>query len=501
MNSSSIQKFSRRGLSRCRRLTFILIPIFLLSSCAVGPNYKRPNVATPPAFRGGPDAAQQTSFADLPWWEIFHDDTLTGLIKESLSKNYDLAVAVTRVEQANELAAQARSQYFPTLGYSTLLSRGHNQFIYSPLSPPTGAQGFLLGIARATWEADLWGRIRRTNESARAQLLASEEARRGVMLTVVSSVSQAYFELIGLRIQLDIAKKSSESFTTTLTLVTQRVQEGVGNELQASRAAAELANASASVPEIERQIALKENQISVLLGRNPGPIETKTNSLGDIPPEVPAGLPSTLLERRPDVLAAEQAMRSANAQIGVAQAAFFPSISLSTFFGKLSSPLENITSSNTNAWSLGMSLAGPIFTGGALTAQKRQAVAAWEQTRAQYLQTALGAFRDVSDALITREKLDAIHAEQAKALQSNESALRVVSSRFTNGTVSNLDVLEANQRLYSSQLAFNQTEVNRRLIIIQLYKALGGGWNMTDAQWVAASSASAAQTPPRAKQP
>ena len=501
MNSSSIQHFSRRGLGRCRRLTFILIPVFLLSSCAVGPNYKRPNVATPPAFRGGPDAAQQTSFADLPWWEIFHDDTLTGLIKESLSKNYDLTIAVTRVEQANELAAQARSQYFPTLGYATLLSRGHNQFIYSPLTPPTGAQGFLLGIARATWEADLWGRIRRTNESARAQLLASEEARRGVMLTLVGSVSQAYFELIGLRIQLDIAKQSKESFTTTFTLVTQRVNEGVGNELQASRAAAELANASAGVPEIERQIALKENQISVLLGRNPGPIETKTNSLGDIPPEIPAGLPSTLLERRPDVLAAEQAMRSANAQIGVAQAAFFPSISLSTFFGKLSSPLENITSSNTNAWSLGMSLAGPIFTGGALTAQKRQAVAAWEQTRAQYLQTALGAFRDVSDALITREKLDAIHAEQAKALQSNESALRVVSSRFANGTVSNLDVLEANQRLYSSQLAFNQTEVNRRLIIIQLYKALGGGWNMTDAQWVVASSPPAAQSPPRAKQP
>ena len=501
MNSSSIQKTFRWTLIGCRRLTFILIPVFLLSSCAVGPNYKRPNVATPPTFRGGPDVAQQASFADLPWWEIFHDETLTGLIKESLTNNYDLAVAVARVEQADELAAQARSQYFPTLGYSTLLTRGHNQFIYSPLTPPTGAQGFLLAIARASWEADLWGKIRRTNEGARAQLLASEEARRGVMLTLVSSVSQAYFELIGLRMQLDVAKQSTQSFTTTLTLVTQRVREGLGNDLQASRATSELASASAGIPEIERLIALKENQICVLLGRNPGPIETKTNSLGDIPPEVPAGLPSTLLERRPDVLAAEQAMRSANAQIGVAQAAYFPSIGLSTFFGKLSSPLENITSSNTNAWSIGMSLAGPIFTSGALTAQKGQVVAAWEQTRAQYLQTALGAFRDVSDALITREKLDAIHAEQAKVLQSSEDTLRLTSLRFTNGTVSNLEVLEAKQRLYSSQLGFSQTEVNRRLIIIQLYRALGGGWNLTDAQWVAASSTPAAQTPPRAGQP
>jgi multidrug efflux system outer membrane protein len=445
--------------------------------------------------------AQQASFADLPWWEIFHDETLTGLIKEALANNYDLAVATARVEQANGVAAQARSESFPFLGYSTDLAYGHNQFTASPLNPPSGAQGFLLALVSASWEPDLWGRIRRTNESARAQLFASEEARRGVMLTLVGNVSQAYFELIGLRIQLDIAKQSAQSFTTSFTLVTKRVNEGIGNELQASRASTELANASASIPEIERLIALKENQICVLLGRNPGPIETKTNSLGDLPPEVPAGLPSTLLERRPDVLAAEQAMRSANAQIGVAQAAFFPSIGLTTFFGKLSSPLENVTSSMTNAWSLGTSIGGPVFTGGALKAQKGQAVAAWEQTRVQYLQTALSAFRDVSDALITREKLDSIHTEQAKALQSNEEAVRIMSMRFTNGTVSGLDVLETRQRLYSSQLAFDQTEVNRRLIIIQLYKALGGGWNLTDAQWMAANPMPAALTPPPAKQP
>ena len=350
-----------------------------------------------------------------------------------------------------------------------------------------------MAIARASWEADLWGRIRRTNEAARAQLLATEEARRGVMLTLASAVSQAYFELLGLRLQLEIAKESAQSLTVTLKLVTQRQQEGIGNELQTSRAATDLANASGSIPEIERQIALKENQISLLMGKNPGPIDTKAKFLGEVPPEVPAGLPSTLLERRPDVLAAEQTMRSANAQIGVAQAAYFPSIGLTTFFGKLSTPLENLSLGKTNAWSLGANVAGPIFTAGAITAQKGQATASWEQAKAQYMQTALGAFRDVSDALISREKLDAIRAEQARAVQANEDAVRLMQLRFTNGRVGSLDVLEARQRLYSSQLALDQTEVNRRLIIVQLYKALGGGWNLTDAQWMAANAQPGAQ--------
>ncbi len=356
-----------------------------------------------------------------------------------------------------------------------------------------------MAIARASWEPDLWGRIRRTNEGARAQLLATDEVRRGVMLTLVSNVSQAYFELLGLRLQLDIANESKQSFTTTLTLVTQRVHEGLGNEVQTARAASDLASASSSIPELERQIALKENQISLLMGKNPGPIDTKPKFLGEVPPEVPAGLPSTLLERRPDILAAEAAMKSANAQIGVAQAAYFPSIGLSTFFGKLSTPLERLTSGQTNAWSLAMSVSGPIFTAGATTAQKRQAIASWEQTKDQYNQTALSAFRDVSDALVTREKLENTRAEQAKAVQANEDSVRLMSMRFTNGRVGGLEVLESKQRLYSAQLALNQTEINRRLIIVQLYKALGGGWNLTDAQWMAANSQPASQNPPPSK--
>jgi multidrug efflux system outer membrane protein len=467
----------------------------------MGPNYKRPDVKAPATYRAPSASDQPASLADLPWWQLFNDDTLTALIKTALNDNYNLAAAVARVEQARAVAAQARSQYFPMLSYTTYASYGHNQFIYSPIIVPNGAQGFLLAIGRASWEADLWGRIRRTNEAAQAQYLASEETRRGVMLTLAGEVSQAYFELLGLRQQLAIATNAKESFTSTLDLVTRRQKEGIGNELQVSRAATDLANASGTIPELERQIALKENQLSVLMGKNPGPVETKAGFPDQVPLDVPAGLPSALLERRPDVVAAEQAMRSANAQIGVAQTAYFPSLGLTTFFGKLSTPLENLSLGRTNAWSLAGSVSGPIFTFGAITAQKHQAIAAWEQTRAQYMQTTLSAFRDVSDALISREKVDAIHAEQVRAVQANEDAVRLMTMRQTNGRASGLDVLEAKQRLFLVQQSLNQTEISRRLVIIQLYKALGGGWNLTDAQWVAANSSPGAQSPSPVKKP
>jgi multidrug efflux system outer membrane protein len=410
---------------------------------------------------------------------------LKELVKTSLANNYDLAGAIARVEQAREVAAQARAQYFPAINYFSTISYGHNQFINSPASNSPGAQGFFLGIASGAWEADVWGRIRRTNEGARAQYPATEEARRGVMLTLVSDVSQAYFELLGLWLQLDIARETTRSYTSTLKLFTARLQAGLGNGLQTSRAATDLAIASASIPEFERLIALKENQINLLVGKNPGTIETKVNLLKEvIPLDVPAGLPSALLQRRPDVLSAEQRLRFANAQIGVAKSAYFPQIGRTTFFGKLSTPLANLSSGNSNAWSLGAIVAGPIFQGGALKAQTRQAVAFWEEAKAQYLQTALNAFRDVSDALISREKYDAIRAEQTRAVQSAEQAVRLAQLRYIEGLSSYNEVLEAQQRLYPTQLALAQTEINRRLVIVQLYKALGGGWNLADAQWI-----------------
>jgi multidrug efflux system outer membrane protein len=425
----------------------------------------------------------------MPWWDLFHDETLKALVKLSLANNYDLAAAIARVEQARELAAQANSEYFPHLNYLSVTSYGHNQFINSPGSNLPGAQGFFLGIARATWEADVWGRIRRTNEAARAQYLATEEARRGVMLTLASDVSQAYFELLGLRYQLDIAKETTQSYKTTFTLFSKREDEGIGNALQTSSAAADLAAAAASIPELERLVALKENQVSLLTGQNPGTIETITKLLEEvIPLDVPAGLPSALLERRPDVLAAAQTVRVSNAQIGVTQSVFFPAIGLTTFFGKLSTPLSEISSGNTNAWSLASAVAGPIFHAGGLKAQKRQAIANWEEAKARYFQTALSAFRDVSDALISRENYEKIRVEQIKAVQANQEAVRLARMRYMEGLSSYIEVLDALQRLYPAQLSLAQTEVNRRLVVVQLYKALGGGWNLTDEQFMTAGS-------------
>jgi multidrug efflux system outer membrane protein len=311
------------------------------------------------------------------------------------------------------------------------------------------------------------------------------------MLTLVSDVSQAYFELLGLRYRLEIARETSQSYATTLNLFSLRQRGGLGNQLQTSRAASDLAAASADVPEIERLIALKENQINLLSGRNPGAVETKVKLLEEVVPlDVPAGLPSALLERRPDVLASAANVRAANAQIGVARAAYFPTIGLTTFFGKLSTPLADVTSGNTNAWSLGSSASGPIFQGGALRARTQQAVANWEEARAQYVQTALNAFRDVSDALISREKYDAVRSELILAVQSNETAVRLARTRYVEGLSNYNEVLEAQQRLYPTQLALAETEVSRRLVIVQLYKSLGGGWNLTDPQWIAAGTAS-----------
>jgi multidrug efflux system outer membrane protein len=468
-----------------------LLPLLLvLGGCMLGPNYRVPNANPPPAFRGASGAAEQASYADLPWWELFHDETLRQLIREALRNNQDMAVATARVEQARELAAQARSEYFPALGYTSIISYGHNQFVGSPASNTQNPQGFLLAIVRASWEADLWGRIRRTNEAARAQLLASEEARRGVMLTLSSDLSQAYFELLGLRYRLDIARNMVQTYTSTLKIFTERFQGGLGNQLQVSRASADLASTAATIPEIERLIALKENQISVLLGKAPGPMNTKVTLLEEsVPLNVPAGLPSSLLERRPDVLAAAADVRSANAQIGIARAAYFPSLGLTTFFGKLSTPLADVTSGHTDAWSLGANVAGPIYQGGALKARRRQAVARWEEARARYVQTALNAFRDVSDALISREKYDAVRAQLIPAVQSNEQAVQMSTNRYLEGLSSYNEILEAEQRLYPAQLALADTEVSRRLILVQLYRALGGGWNLSDAQWFAGAPA------------
>jgi outer membrane protein, multidrug efflux system len=470
---------------RCRfALALCLSATLLLSGCAVGPNYTRPKVNVPADFRSAEGAAQQASYADSPWWEVFQDEQLKSLIDTALANNYDLAIAVSRVEQARQVAAQARSQYLPAVSYAVGSSDGKNEFVGSVAPGSATTKGAFLALGSVAWEADIWGRIRRLNEAARAQYLSTEEARRGVMLTLASEVAQAYFELLGLELQLQIAKETTDSFGQTLKLFTQRYEGGVASKLDTSRAEAAEAAAAAAVPEFERQIVLQENQISILLGSNPQAIPHTAKLLDEVvPPDIPVGLPSALLERRPDVLSAEQQVRAANAQVGVAIANFFPQIGLTALLGQASTPLSQITSGSGNVWSIAGNLAGPIYTGGALTAQKRQAVAAWEQAKLQYEETALNAFTDVSNALISRQKFEVIRVEQARSVDAYENAVAYSLQRYNAGKASYFEVLDAQLQLYPQQNALAQTELNRRVVLVQLYLALGGGWNLTDADW------------------
>jgi multidrug efflux system outer membrane protein len=462
----------------------VLLALALLAGCTVGPHYQRPAVSVPPGFRGAGGTVEQASIADLPWWEVFKDGTLKELIKTALAANLDLAIAATRVEQARQMLAEARAGFFPRVDYDTQLSRGRNQLLNNPSNGGGGATNLLLAIATVSWEADIWGRIRRLNEAAKADYLASSDARRGVMLSLVADVSTDYFDLLALQRKREISANSENTFSQTRDLFSQRLEGGVSSQLPVSRAEASQATSAAQVVEYDRQIALMENAINVLLGRNPGPIPTRAKLLDETPPpEIPAGLPSALLQRRPDVLAAEESMRAANARIGVATADFFPKLGLTAFFGKLSVPLENLTSSTSTISSIGATFAGPIFEGGRLKARKRESVAEWQQTKLEYAQTLLNAFRDVSNALISRERYETIRVDQAKSVQSYEEAVRLANMRYDHGFSSYYEVLEAQQLLFPAQLALAQTELDRRLVIVQLYKALGGGWKLTDEQF------------------
>jgi multidrug efflux system outer membrane protein len=454
----------------------------VLSGCAIGPNYKQPGIAAPNQFRGAPETPSTNSLADLPWWGIFKDQTLTNLIHIALTNNYDLRLAVSRVEQSRAIAMQARSQFLPQIGYDGQAARGGNSFLGSPF--PMGVAGggsapskSFLAVFNASWEVDLWGRIRRLNESARAQFLATEEARRSVTLSLISQVAQAYFEVLELDEQLEIARRAANSFGESLQIFRNRLGAGAASELETSRAEGALATARAAVPDLERQIALKEDQISILLGTNPGPIpRDKTLLQQTMPPEIPAGLPSELLERRPDLRQAEQLARSANAQVGVALGDFLPKIGLTALYGGVSTDLSTIASPGASLWSIAANVTGPVFQGGRLYGQYRQTKAAWEQAKLQYQQTALNAFREVADALITRQKLESVRGQQARAVAAYRKAVEVSTRRYLAGKANYYEVLEAQQQLFPAESALAQTQRNQLVVVVQLYQALGGGW-------------------------
>jgi multidrug efflux system outer membrane protein len=459
-------------------LMFGVWSLMLLQGCAVGPNYRRPAVDSPAAFRGE-TTAPTNSFADLAWWEVYQDATLQALIREALTNNYDLRIAVTRVEQARAVAMQARSQFVPSITYDSTVSRGRNELLGNTV-PNRGTTGnAFAGTLNAFWELDLWGRVRRLNESARAQFLATEEGRRAVLLSLLSDVSTAYLRLLELDQELEVASHTTNSFGDSLKIFSQRLEGGVASELETDRAEAALSDAAAAVPDIQQQIALTENQLCILLGRQPGPIARSTSLLTQqMPPDVPAGLPSALLERRPDVRQAEQLLRSANADIGEAVAEFFPQIGLTAFLGKVSSQLSAITLGSANAWSLAASASGPLFQGGRLTGQYRQRKAAREEARLRYQYVVLTAFQDVANALISREKLAEVREQRAREVKSLDAAVRVSTKRYLAGKASYYEVLEAQQQLFPAELNLARVERDQLLAIVQLYKALGGGWEI-----------------------
>jgi multidrug efflux system outer membrane protein len=466
------------------RLALVSCALAGLAACTIGPDYRRPPVTPPERFRSQAPGTEASSLADLPWWQAFGDATLRDLIQEAIAGNYDLRVAAARVQQARAYAGIARAAYFPSIGYTSKVQRSKEFEAFLGISPSQiddSGNNLFLGALSASWEIDLWGAVRRSNEAALAQLTATEDGQRAVLLSLVSEVAQNYFELIELDARLDVAKKTTAAYQGIYKIFQDRLEFGVVSEVQTSRAEGSWAAAAATIPEVETQIAAKENQISTLLGRNPGPIPRGTPLFAQpVAPTVPAGLPSALLERRPDLLRAEELIRAANAQVGVAKADFLPKLSLTGMVGKASPELATITAGGSTIWAIAAGLAGPIFQGGRIYYNYRATQAAWEQARLQYEQAVIRAFQEVASNLDALDRLSRAEAEQVRAVAALEKSVQHATDRYLYGFASYYEVLEAEERLYSAQNALVSIRTNRLLAYVQLYKALGGGWNVTN---------------------
>ena len=454
--------------------------ICALCACAVGPDYQRPELPVTPTFRDTP--AEESSIADSAWFDVFSDPVLRQLVDEAIANNRDLQVAVTRVEKARYSAAIARSPLFPQVGYGGVASRGKQATfgVEEQGSPVTNS--FLLALA-GSWELDVWGRIRRSAESARAELLATDAVRRGVVLSLVSQVAQSYFELRELDLELQIATDAAKSFQETYDLFNRRYAGGATSILDPLSAESSLAQYTGAVAQAEQNIVLKENEISVLLGRPAGNVprgaalEAQT-----LAPQVPAGVPAQLLERRPDLIESEQQLVAANAQIGEAFANYFPRIGLTAIGGTLTSDVSDLLEGKASLWSYAAQGAGPLFTAGHTTYVWKGAKADTDTARASYEGAVLNALREVSNALTVRRQQALLRAQQERAVKALEKSLTTAITRYSGGRANYLEVLTAQQRLYPAQVDLAQTRLREILSVVSLYKALGGGWNRAASQ-------------------
>jgi outer membrane protein, multidrug efflux system len=454
----------------------LLLLSALLSGCMFGPDYERPAVETPAAYRYAATEARDP--ANLAWWKQFGDPELERLIDIALKQNTDVLAAAARVEEFYGRYGAQRGQLFPQAGVDAQGGRQRLSRLGSPAIPDSASNytdfySIDLGVS---FEIDLWGRLRRASEAARADLLQEEENRRTVILTLVATVASSYINLLSLDRQLEIARNTLKVRGDSLGIFRQRFEGGTISELELQQIRSEYEIARATIPSLEKQIAQQENNLSVLLGRNPGPIPGRGSLALLQPPSVPPGLPSELLERRPDIRAAEQQLIAANARIGVAKAAFFPSISLTGLLGLASTDLSDLFSSDARTWSYGGVLSQPLFTGGTLLGRLTASEAQQKQALYIYKRSIQNAFAEVENSLVdqlkTREQIDA-QRNQVDAL-SRYSELAWL--RYDNGYTSYIEVLDSERGLFQAQLQLTQAEAQLHFAMIDLYKAMGGGW-------------------------
>jgi multidrug efflux system outer membrane protein len=445
----------------------------------LGPDYRRPAVDVMPSYRFEDNETRDTANTD--WWKAFQDPVLDSLIADALANNKNIKIAAANIDQAAGVLMQTRAPLFPQLNYtgSGKRQRESDKSAYSlplllPNVPnPWNSYELLTG---ASWEIDMWGRIRRLSESARAELLASREARRGVILSLLASVANTYIQLRGLDDQLEISRRTLATYAESVRLFELQFAHGQISQMTVEQARSQYETAAATIPQVESQIAQTENALCTLLARNPGPIDRGKSIHDLVPPAIPSGLPSQLLERRPDLAQAEQNLIAANAQIGAARALYFPSISLTGALGTRSSDLSNLFTGPSRIWSYAGSFTGPIFTAGAIAGQVKQAVALQQAALEGYENAILSAFSDVENALVSRQKL----SDQVKAQEALVRALREYDRlawlQYNGGYTPYLTVLNAETQLFPAELAYSQGKTALLAAFVNIYKAMGGGW-------------------------
>ena len=466
-----------------KRCIALMIAALLTSGCTVGPRYKRPTAAVPGTYRGvapeqgiaSPVASGQIlSIAEQKWWDVFQDEQLRALIRVALQQNYDLRIAASHVLEPHAQLGIVRADQFPTLSGGAAIADIRTS--QSKLSPTVETSTGQVNVS-AAWDLDFWGKFRRATGAARANLLASEWARQEVVSTLVTDVAAAYFQLRALDLQLAISKRTLDSRQESLRLTRVLANGGATSLLDVRQAEQLVFTATAEIATLQQQIEQQENFLSILLGRNPGDIP-RGQSLTEQhqPPEVPPGLPSDLLERRPDVRQAEEQLIAANAEIGVARAAYFPQISLSGTGGFQSSALSNLFTGPAGAWSFGASLTQPIFTAGRLRSNVRLAEARQNTALLVYQQSIQTAFRNVSDGLVAYRKTREFREQEELLFESAQDAARLSHMRYTGGVTGYLEVLTNETNAFSAELGVVQARRNELLALVQLYEALGGGW-------------------------